>query len=69
MSMDMDVIRCGPYLAPFAYDGLLAPFSSDDINSALFSIGNDKALGLDGYSAFFFKKAWDIVGIDFVLVV
>ena len=65
----MDVIRCGPCLAPSAYDGLLAPFLGDDIKSALFSIGNDKGPGPDGYFAFFFKKAWDIVGIDFVLAI
>jgi hypothetical protein len=32
---------------------------------ALFSIGNDKAPRPDGYSSFFFKKSWDIVGVDF----
>ena len=68
-SLDMDVIRCGPCLASSAHDGLLAPFSGDDIKVALFSIGNDKAPGPDGYSAFFFKRAWDIVGSDFVLAV
>ena len=67
--LDINVIRCGPCLDSSAHDGLLAPFSGDDIKAALFSIGNDKAPGPDDYSAFFFKKAWDIVGTDFVLAV
>ncbi|GJX65727.1 hypothetical protein Tco_0300070 [Tanacetum coccineum] len=28
-----------------------------EIHSVMFSIGNDKALGLDGYTSIFFKKA------------
>nr|GEW59701.1 hypothetical protein [Tanacetum cinerariifolium] len=36
---------------------------------ALFSMGNDKAPGLDGYTVAFFKDAWDIVADDFVAAV
>ena len=61
-SLDMDVIRCGPCLVPSVHDGLLAPFSGDDIKAALFSIGNDKAPGPEGYSAFFFKKSLGYCG-------
>ena len=35
----------------------------------VFHIGNDKALGLDGYTSLFFKKAWSIVGNDFCATV
>ncbi|GFS38119.1 hypothetical protein Acr_00g0055830 [Actinidia rufa] len=41
----------------------------EEIRTALFSIGEDKAPGLDGFSSCFFKRSWDIVGSDFTAVV
>ena len=38
--------------------------SYDEIMTAMFSIGNDKAPGTNGYSSYFFKSAWSIVGGD-----
>ncbi|GJX83736.1 reverse transcriptase zinc-binding domain-containing protein [Tanacetum coccineum] len=35
-----------------------------EIRSAMFLIGNDKAPGLDGFTLIFFKKAWDVVGVE-----
>ncbi|GJY69226.1 hypothetical protein Tco_0472208 [Tanacetum coccineum] len=35
-----------------------------EIKAAMFSIGDDKAPGLDGYTSAFFKKGWNIVGQD-----
>nr|GFA58390.1 hypothetical protein [Tanacetum cinerariifolium] len=35
-----------------------------EIKEALFYMGNDKALGPDGYTAAFFKQAWDIIADD-----
>lgn len=32
--------------------------SSQEIKKALFSFGDDKLLGLDSYTLFFFKKSW-----------
>ncbi|GJS01701.1 hypothetical protein Tco_0318209 [Tanacetum coccineum] len=37
-----------------------------EVKSALFSMGNDKAPGPDGYTVAFFKESWDIVADDFV---
>ncbi|CAH1428815.1 unnamed protein product [Lactuca virosa] len=39
--------------------------SYEEIKIALFDIEDDKAPGPDGYSAKFFKVAWEIVGDDF----
>ncbi|GJX28851.1 hypothetical protein Tco_0236930 [Tanacetum coccineum] len=43
--------------------------SRQEVKSALFSMGNDKAPGPDGYTAAFFKDSWDIVADDFVAAV
>lgn len=36
------------------------------IKDALFDVGDDKSLGLDGYTSHFFKKSWETVGNDFM---
>lgn len=35
---------------------MIKDISIDEIERALFSLANNKALGLDGYNALFFKK-------------
>ncbi|KAJ9536718.1 hypothetical protein OSB04_un000103 [Centaurea solstitialis] len=40
-----------------------------EIRDALFSIGNDKAPGSDGFSSKFFKAAWGIVGTDVLVAI
>lgn len=42
---------------------------SDEITSAMFSIGSKKALGPDGYNAAFFMANWEVVGMDVVSAV
>nr|GFA25566.1 hypothetical protein [Tanacetum cinerariifolium] len=37
--------------------------SSQEVKSAMFSMGNDKSPGLDGFTAAFFKDTWDIIGL------
>nr|GEV46298.1 hypothetical protein [Tanacetum cinerariifolium] len=39
-----------------------------EIKAAMFDIKDDKAAGLDGFTLKFFKKAWDIVGLDDLMV-
>nr|GEU40024.1 hypothetical protein [Tanacetum cinerariifolium] len=38
--------------------------SSQEVKSAMFSMGNDKSPGPDGFTAAFFKDTWDIIGSD-----
>lgn len=47
---------------------MIKDISIDEIERALFSLANNKALGLDGYNALFFKKTWSTVGDDVVEV-
>nr|GEY98280.1 hypothetical protein [Tanacetum cinerariifolium] len=41
----------------------------NEVKSALFSMGNQKSSGPDGFTAAFFKESWDIVADDFVAAV
>jgi hypothetical protein len=41
----------------------------EEIKHAMFSLKKNKALGLDGFNAGFFKRMWDIVGENVINVV
>ena len=43
---------------------MISPFSNEEIKSAIFDIEDNKAPGPDGFTARFFKAAWDVVGSD-----
>lgn len=43
--------------------------TNDEIKEAMFSIGNDRAPGPDGFTSAFFKKSWDVVGQDVCLAI
>ncbi|GKB16285.1 hypothetical protein Tco_0850208, partial [Tanacetum coccineum] len=38
--------------------------TDNEIKEAIFSMGDDKALGPDGFTSAFVKEAWDVVGTD-----
>ncbi|XP_039038586.1 uncharacterized protein LOC120176170 [Hibiscus syriacus] len=55
---------------PTGADGELCRNVSDaEIKEAIWGQGNDKSPGPDGFNPFFFKKAWSIVGVDFVAAI
>lgn len=38
--------------------------SIDDLKEAIYSMANDKALGIDGFPCEFYKAMWDYIGHD-----
>ena len=62
----MHIIREGPILNDKHRNTLNLYFSSNEIKAAMWSILEEKALGLDGYNSGFFKAAWEEVGEDIV---
>lgn len=62
--LDNSTIRLGSVLTTDQQQQLITPITSEEIRQALLDIGNDKALGPNGYSVEFFKATWDIVNSD-----
>ena len=67
--IDEEVVHSGPCLDTNQSNFLLAPVTNEATKEALFSVGNNKAPGPDGFSSLFFKQSWDIVGADFCATV
>lgn len=68
-SVDISVVHSGRCQDSTAASSLLAPVTKDDIKLSLFSIGNDKAPGPDGFSSLFFTKSWSTIGDDFCMAI
>ncbi|GFS35677.1 hypothetical protein Acr_00g0041410 [Actinidia rufa] len=62
--MDMGSITGGNMVSNDQAVNLTRMVTEEEIKTALFSIGDDKALGPNGYSSCFFKKSWDIIRAD-----
>ncbi|XP_074265292.1 uncharacterized protein LOC141587719 [Silene latifolia] len=67
--IDPGVLSNGPCVSNDGHEALLTPVTRAEIKKALFDIDSNKSPGMDGFSAGFFKKAWEIVGNDFCLAV
>ncbi|VFQ77258.1 unnamed protein product [Cuscuta campestris] len=62
--LSSEVLPSGSLVPVNSWDALLAPITIKEVKEAVFSIGDDKALGPDGFSASFFKSQWQLVGPD-----
>ncbi|GJR07706.1 putative RNA-directed DNA polymerase [Tanacetum coccineum] len=60
---DMNDLFCNT-LSDGSASHMIRDVTNHEIRNAMFSMGDNKAPGPDGYSAAFFKEAWDIVGPD-----
>lgn len=69
ISADEEVLAAGPKLSLEDQNMLVSPVTHKEFKEALLYIGDDKALGPDGFSSAFFKKNWAIVGEDVLAVV
>ncbi|GFS30621.1 hypothetical protein Acr_00g0012980 [Actinidia rufa] len=68
-SLNRDTVLQGKLLNADQAECLIRPISDEEIKAALFSIGDDKAPGPDGYSSCFYKHSWDIIAMDFTAAV
>ncbi|GFY91496.1 hypothetical protein Acr_07g0016920 [Actinidia rufa] len=64
-AIDISILMNGKLVDDGQATELMRAITDKEIKESLFSIGDDKAPGPDGYSAHFFKRAWNIVGTEF----
>lgn len=56
----------GKRLSPVQMEHLAGAISEDEFHSAFCSMGKNKSLGPNGFTAHFFKVTWSIISEDFV---
>ncbi|GJS42106.1 hypothetical protein Tco_0567149 [Tanacetum coccineum] len=56
-------------VSDMASNNMIRAITDEEIRASMFDIGDDRALGPDGYTFVFFKKGWNIVGQDVCNVV
>ena len=62
----VNFIDTGPTLSTPMRECLTLSFTTEEIRKAMWSIADNKALGLDGYNSRFDKASWSMVGPDVV---
>ncbi|KAL0407932.1 UNVERIFIED_CONTAM: Retrovirus-related Pol polyprotein from type-2 retrotransposable element R2DM [Sesamum radiatum] len=62
LPVDNDVFEWGPKLSPEHALELCRTVTPLEVKEAIFHISDSKALDPDGFSACFFKRAWNVVG-------
>ncbi|XP_057952995.1 uncharacterized protein LOC131147247 [Malania oleifera] len=67
--VDDRIITKGRILNDSQRDQIMTHITNEEIKQALFSIGDGKSLGPDGFSVCFFKRSWNTVGKEFTNVV
>ncbi|XP_039065487.1 uncharacterized protein LOC120210907 [Hibiscus syriacus] len=70
-SCDADVFKglLGYELPCATVASLVKEISNEEIKASLFKQGNEKSPGPDGYTTYFFKVAWDIIQVDFLVAI
>ena len=51
-----------PTISLEAYMQLVEPFTTEEVQAAVSSMGLFKAPGLDGFQALFYQRYWDLIG-------
>ncbi|GJU88114.1 hypothetical protein Tco_1300537 [Tanacetum coccineum] len=71
--MTCDELNCDGLFTKVISDqscsNMVRNITDEEIKKAMFSIGDDRAPGPDGFTSAFFKKGWDIVGHDVCKVI
>ena len=69
IGVDLSIIRKGPTLSTQARRALITPITLREIDYAMWSIDGDKAPGLDGIDATFFKHMWHVIKSDIYVAI
>ncbi|XP_050238237.1 uncharacterized protein LOC126687724 [Mercurialis annua] len=64
VSVDYNTLSKGECVCEIDRKKMVDPVTNEEIKSAMFSIGSDKAPGADGYGSLLFKKCWSVIGGD-----